>query len=403
MSGLVQGSLVIELPEVLAEKLRRLGIDAETYVLDLLVRALKLDPGEEVRVRVELARRFLDEGRSLVDRDPVQASEKLYRATEECVKVLAQYLNLREILESVMVVGGGVIGCEFAFILSSLGSQVTLVEALGRLLPLPSVDEDLSKVLQREMKKRRIKFMVNRTIEGVDEGGGRLRVMVGPSPSEEKSQGKEVKSVAVEVDRLLVCIGRTPVADDTGIERLGVKRNGRGWIIANERMETSEPHVYAVGDALGPEKIMLAHVASAEGFVAAVNAMGGNREMDYGAVPGAIFTMPEVADVGLTEAQAREQGFDVRSDTVLFRTLGKAQVIGEIAGQAKIVSDAGTGRILGVHMIGPHATDLIAEGTLAVQTGCTVKDLSETIHAHPTLSEVMGETAFRDVETPLYG
>ena len=188
-----------------------------------------------------------------------------------------------------------------------------------------------------------------------------------------------------------------------GLEKIGVKTDQRAWIITNDRMETNVSHVYAIGDVLGPAKIMLAHVASAEGFIAAINAMGGNRKMDYEAVPGGIFTMPEVADVGLTEIQARERGYNARSDTVLFRTLGKAQVIGEIAGQAKIVSDAETGKILGVHLIGPHATDLIAEGTLAVQTGCSVKDLAKTIHAHPTLSEVMGEVAFRATDMPLHG
>jgi len=312
-------------------------------------------------------------------------------------------LNLTAIPESILIVGGGVIGCEFAFILSSLGSQVTVVEAMDRLLPLPSVDEECSRVLQREMKKRRIRFMVNRTVESVDENGGKLRVNIGPSPFAKDLKEKDLKPLAVDVDKVLVSVGRVPNTDAVGLEQIGLKTDQRGWIIVNDRMETNVPHVYAIGDVLGPAKIMLAHVASAEGFVAAINATGGNREMDYRAVPGGIFTMPEVADVGLTEIQARERGYNTRSDTVLFRTLGKAQVIGEIAGQAKIVSDIETGRILGVHIIGPHATDLIAEGTLAVQTGCSVEDLAKTIHAHPTLSEVMGEAAFRATDMPLHG
>ena len=312
-------------------------------------------------------------------------------------------LDLTAIPESILIVGGGVIGCEFAFILSSLGSQVTVVEAMDRLLPLPSVDEDCSKVLQREMKKRKIRFMVNRAVESVDESEGKLRVNIGPSPFTKELKERDSKPVTMEVEKVLVSVGRVPCTKDIGLKDIGVRTDKRGWIIANDRMETSAPHVYAIGDVLGPAKIMLAHVASAEGFVAAVNAVGGNREMDYDTIPGAIFTMPEVADVGLTETQAREGGYDVRADTVLFRTLGKAQVIGEIAGQAKIVSDAETGKILGVHIIGPHATDLIAEGTLAVQTGCSVKDLAKTIHAHPTLSEVMGEAAFRATDMPLHG
>ncbi|MBW2096351.1 MAG: FAD-dependent oxidoreductase, partial [Deltaproteobacteria bacterium] len=219
-------------------------------------------------------------------------------------------LNLTGIPDSVLIVGGGVIGCEFAFILSSLGSQVTVVEAMERLLPLPSVDEDCSKILQREMKKRKIRFMVNRTMESVDEKQGKLHVDIGPSPFAKDLKKKDLKPLSVDVGKVLVSVGRLPNTEDVGLEQIGVKTDQRGWIIANDRMETNIPSVYAIGDVLGPAKIMLAHVASAEGFVAAVNAMGGNREMDYEAVPGGIFTMPEVADVGLTERQARERGYN---------------------------------------------------------------------------------------------
>ena len=202
---------------------------------------------------------------------------------------------------------------------------------------------------------------------------------------------------------MLVSVGRRPCTRNIGLENIGVTLDSRGWILADERMQTGVPGVYAVGDALGPSKVMLAHVASMEGAVAAENAAGGDRLMDYGLVPGAIFTMPEVANVGLTEAQAREKGIPVRSDTVLFRTMGKAQVIGEIAGEAKIISDAGTGRILGVHIVGPRATDLIAEGTLALKMQCTVKELAETIHAHPTFGEVLLEASFKAMDMSLHG
>jgi len=311
-------------------------------------------------------------------------------------------LDLLEIPESILIVGGGVIGCEFAFIFQALGSKVTVVEALSRMLPLPSVDEGCSKVLQREMKKRKIKFMVNSTVEKVQDEGAECRVTIGPSSfdRELKEQGSE--PYTVEVEKILVCIGRKPSIANSGIEKLGVKTDKKGWVITNERMETSVPDVYAIGDILGPSKIMLAHVASAEGIIAAENALGMDSKMNYNIVPGAIFTMPEVANVGLTEAQAREQDYSVRADIVLFRNVGKAQVIGEIAGEAKIVSDAENGKILGVHIIGPHATDLIAEGTLAIKMGCTVKELAETIHAHPTLAEIISETSFKALDRPLH-
>ncbi len=314
-----------------------------------------------------------------------------------------EVLNLREIPESILIVGGGVIGSEFAFILAALGSRVIVVEALSRLLPLPSVDEDCSKVLQREMKKRKIKIIVNKVVESYKDKDGKLSVTIGPSPFLENLSDKDKVPVLEEVDKILVCVGRKPNSTNIGLENIGVNVDEMGWIIANEKMETSIAGVYAIGDVLGPSKVMLAHVASAEGLVATENAMGGNKEMDYTTVPGAIFTTPEVANVGLTEVQAKKINDKARTDSVLFRTLGKAQVAGEIAGMAKIVSDADIGRILGVHIVGSHATDLIAEGTLAIKSGCSVKDLAETIHAHPTFSEVMQEASFEALDRSLHG
>ncbi|WP_419658628.1 GcvL: dihydrolipoyl dehydrogenase (E3 component of 2-oxoglutarate dehydrogenase complex) [Desulfosarcina variabilis str. Montpellier] len=312
-------------------------------------------------------------------------------------------LSLTQVPKSVMIVGGGVIGCEFAFILSSLGAQVTVVEALDRLLPLPSVDADCSKVLQREMKKRKIKFLVNRTAQTVEAGDGGLNVTIGPSPFMEAPSEKDKQPVTAQVEKMLVCIGRQPNTADLGLDTIGLEPDKRGWITVNDRMETAVSGVYAIGDVLGPEKIMLAHVASTEGQVAAENAMGAKREMDYQVVPGAIFTTPEVANVGLSEAQARDKGVDVRADSVLFRTLGKAQVIGEIAGQAKIVSEKDSGKILGVHIVGPHATDLIAEAALAMQMGGSVTDVAATIHAHPTLAEIMLEVSCKALDRSLHG
>jgi len=312
-------------------------------------------------------------------------------------------LDLHEIPESMMIVGGGAIGSEFAFIFASLGSKVTVVEAMSRILPLPSVDKDCSKVIQREMKKRKIEFKINSTVKKIEEDREKVRVTIGPSHFGQQQKESGSKPFTIETNKLLVCIGRKPNTSNIGLKQLGVKMDEKGWIDANERMETSVSDVYAIGDVLGPSRAMLAHVASTEGLTAAENAMGGSRVMNYRVVPGAIFTMPEVANVGLTEAQAREQGYTARSDSVLFRNIGKPHVIGEIAGQIKMVSDAKNGRILGIHIVGPHATDLIAEGTLAVKLGATVKELSETIHAHPTLSEVMLEASLKALDRSLHG
>ncbi len=303
-------------------------------------------------------------------------------------------LNLLSIPDSVLIVGGGVIGCEFAFIFSSLGAKVTVVEAMPRVLPLESIDEESSKIIQREMKKRKIDFMTNCTVTGVEQNSKKVCVTIGPSSLADGTKAGNIKPKNVEVEKVLVCIGRKPIPLDMDLEEHGIKTDQKGWVMVDSHMKTDNPDIFAIGDILGPSKIMLAHVASFEGQVAAENAMGKPKDMHYDVVPGAIFTMPEVASVGLTEVQAKDQGYNVRSDKVLFRTLGKAHVIGEIAGQAKIISDSENGKIVGVHIVGEHATDLIAEGTLAIHTGCTVNDLAQTIHAHPTLSEVMMEAAF---------
>jgi dihydrolipoamide dehydrogenase len=312
-------------------------------------------------------------------------------------------LSLQGIPRSLLIVGGGVIGCEFAFIFACLGSKVTLVEAMPRVLPLPSVDEDCSKVIQREMKKRKIELLVNRTVGTVEEREGRCLITLGPSPCVQEPQDLDKKPMVVVADNILVCIGRKPNTPGMGIERVGVKTDEKGWMIADREMRTTVPHIYAIGDALGPSRPMLAYVASAEGLVAAENAVGGKHEVTYDAIPGVVFTIPEVANVGLTEAQAGDQGYNARCASLLFRNLGKPHVIGEIAGEAKIVFDAESGRILGIHLVGPNASDLIGEGTLALKVGCTIQELAETIHAHPTLAEIYMEVSLKALGRPVHG
>ena len=245
--------------------------------------------------------------------------------------------------------------------------------------------------------------MINRMVEKVESMDQRLRVTIGPSQFVAEPRKKDLKPLTLEADKILVCIGRQINTAGMGLEKIGVKVDHAGWVLADQHMETGVPQVYAVGDVLGPSKVMLAHVATREGLIAAENLMGSRERMDYGVVPSVIFTTPEVANVGLTGTQAKEQGIQVRSDSVLFRNLGKSHVIGEIAGEAKIISDAEKGKILGVHMVGPQASDLIAEGALAVKLGCTVKELAETIHAHPTLAEVMMEVSFKALDRPMHG
>lgn len=301
-------------------------------------------------------------------------------------------LELAAVPGRLVVAGGGVIGCELAFIFQALGSAVTVVEGLDRILPVPSIDADLSKLIQREMKKRRIGCELARTVRGVDASGPTLRVTLGPSPFVKEAVIPERGETVLEADMVLVAVGRAPNTEALGLSLAGVEMDRRGWIKVNRRMETSVPGIYAIGDVLGPERIMLAHVAAMEGMVAARNCLGGAEEMDYSAVPAAVFTTPEVATVGLTEAQAREKGLNVVCVQSQFRELGKAQAMGELAGLFKLVTDADTGRLLGAHLAGAHVSDIIAEPTLALTLKATAKDLAGAVHAHPTLAEGIFET-----------
>ena len=307
-------------------------------------------------------------------------------------------LTLEDLPESMVIIGGGVIGCEFAFILQSLGVAVTVVEALDRILPLDSIDRSVSKLLLREMKKRKIKVLTETIVSGFKKTETGLEVTLAPASGMEK---KSAGPVAAE--KLAVCAGRSPQTAGLGLETISLETDAGGFIPANGKLETAVPGVYAIGDILGPKKVMLAHAASHEGLAAAENACGESSEMRYDAIPGAVFTSPETASVGITTEQAAARKIEVNTATVNFRNIGKAQAIGEIAGEALLISEKGSGRILGVHLTGPHATDLIGEAALAVTKGLTAADLAETVHPHPTLSEIFPETALSLSGHPLHG
>jgi dihydrolipoamide dehydrogenase len=285
-------------------------------------------------------------------------------------------LRLDRIPRSILIVGAGIIGCEFACILKEFGSDVTLVEMLPR--AVATEDIEISELLEREFRKKKIKLIKNVKAERLDIKGDGVHATI--------SDGKKITA-----EKVLVAVGRALNSDGIGIEEIGMEKGKRGEIAVNGRMETNIPGVYAIGDVAGGP--LLAHVASRQGIIAVRNMMGNEEEIDYTSVPSAIFTSPEIASVGLREQDAAANNINIRTGHFQFRALGKAHVMGEIEGLVKIVSDLRTDRVLGVHIIGPHASDLIHEGTLAIRNGLTVRDVSETIHAHPTLSEVLMEAA----------
>lgn len=296
----------------------------------------------------------------------------------ERVLTSTEALQLSGLPRTFLIVGGGVIGMEFASMLSSLGTQVTVVEMLPQILAME--DPMLVRVLQGALQKQGVTFHVNTKVEKVATAASGVRVEISGGTS-------------VEAERVLIATGRSLNSKGIGLERVGAKTE-RGAIQVNERMETSVSGIYAIGDVTGIS--LLAHVASMQGLVAAANATGGHAAMDYSAIPNCIYTDPEIASVGLSEPQAKEQGHAVKVGRFNFAALGKAMCIGETAGMVKVVADAETEKVLGVGMVGPHATDIIAEGVLAVRHGLTVHQVAETMHSHPTLPEAVGE-AMHDV------
>ncbi len=283
---------------------------------------------------------------------------------------------LTEIPDSLIIVGAGIIGCEFAFLFSALGCEVTMLEMLPR--AVATEDEDISKILESELKKEKVRLLVEQEIECVEKKSGFVEAVL--------SGGERIKA-----EKALISIGRTMNTEGMDLEGIGVALSKRGSIQVDSSMKTNVPGVFAAGDVTGGK--LLAHKASAEGIAAITNALGGNQTMRYENIPAGIFTHPEIGSIGLTEGEARNAGKPIRTGRFPYRGLGRAQVAGEIVGEVKIVSDEVTGEILGVHIIGAQAAELIHEAALAMTWELTVEELSGTIHAHPTLSEIVMEAA----------
>lgn len=289
-------------------------------------------------------------------------------------------LDLTETPRSVLIVGGGVEGCEFACLFSGLGSEVSVVEMMPTVLPLE--DEVAITTLTRELKKRKVQLFLNTQITKWSAVDGGVNATL--------ESGEELVA-----DIMLISVGRRMNSGQLGLETVGVHLGSKGEILVSEKLETSVPGIYAIGDVTG--KSMLAHVASAQGKVAASNAMGQSQSINYDVIPAGIFTLPEIGRVGLTEAQARERGRPIAVGRFRCAGLGKAQAVGETIGQYKVIADEQTKQILGVHIVGSHAADLIHEAALAMHGGLTVAHLAEMIHAHPTFAEGLMEAA-EDVE-----
>ncbi len=290
-------------------------------------------------------------------------------------------LTLEQLPKSIVIIGGGAIGLECAQIMRGLGSEVSIVEMMPKILP--TEDTEIASMLADILKKEGIDVFTNARVTGIA-GAGPGREVVSFTIGDEGSEQERM------AEKVLLAVGRYPCTDDLGVEKLGLAVDD-GRLVVNERMETNVPGVYAIGDVVGG--LMLAHVATDEGKCAAENVMGADRKMDYKAVPRCAYTSPEVAAVGLTEKEARETYGDVKVGRFPFAASGRALILNQAAGMVKIIGDASYGEILGVHIIGPQATELVAEAVLAMKMEATSEDLASSIHAHPTLSEAVMEAA----------
>ena len=288
-----------------------------------------------------------------------------------------QALELSRQPKRLAVLGGGVVGTEFACFFAAIGTEVTLVEMLPRLLP--AEDDEIAQTLERELKKQKIALHLNTRVDGMthEPDGATTLTLAG---------GK-----TVTVDTVLVATGRRPYAADLGLEALGVARGDRGKIVVNERLQTSVPGLYAIGDVTDIKQ--LAHFASAQGKAAAEIVAGHPAQTNWRAVPAATFTTPEIASVGLTEREAAAEGRPLKIGRFPFRAHGRSIADGELVGFVKLIADATTDQVLGAHIIGAKASELIHECALAIAADLNARDLAQAIHAHPTLTETIGEAA----------
>lgn len=287
-------------------------------------------------------------------------------------------LALEEVPERMMVIGGGYIGLELGTVYAKLGSKVTVVEMMDSILF--GMDPDCTKMVARKLRKMGVEVMLKSKAKGWEERDGRAVVTL-------ETEGGEV---TVDTDKVLVSVGRRPNSENLGLETLGIKTE-RGFIKVDKKLRTNVPGIYAIGDVAGG--MLLAHKATKEGVVCAEIIAGHNEEMDIRTMPAVVFTDPEVATTGMTEAEAKEAGHELKVGKFPFAALGRALSVNDTDGFAKVIGDAETGEILGVHIVGNGASDLISEGALAIEMGAVVQDMMLTVHPHPTLSESLMETA----------
>jgi dihydrolipoamide dehydrogenase len=299
---------------------------------------------------------------------------------KERVITSTEALKLPEVPKHLVIIGGGVIGIELGQVYLRLGAQVSVVEYMDRIVP--GMDSSLSKELTKVLKKQGMKFYVSHKVQSVERKGKVVTV---------QAEDKKGQIVSLEGDYALVSVGRRPYTDGLNAEKAGVKITDRGIVEVNDHLQTNIPNIYAIGDVV--RGAMLAHKAEEEGTMVAEILAGQKPHIDYNLIPGVVYTWPEVAAVGQTEEQLKESGVAYKAGSFPFKALGRARAGGDIDGFVKILADAKTDEVLGVHMIGARCADLIAEAVVAMEFRASAEDISRMSHAHPTFAEAIKEAA----------
>ena len=299
---------------------------------------------------------------------------------KERIITSTEVLNLKEIPKHLVVIGGGVIGLELGSVYLRLGSQVTVVEYMDKIIP--TMDGALSKELTKVLKKQGMKFMLSTGVQSVERNGDSVKIT---------AKDKKGEEVSVEGDYVLVSVGRKPFTEGLGLEKGGVELDERGRVKVNDHLQTNVANIYAIGDVV--KGAMLAHKAEEEGVFVAETLAGQKPHINYNLIPGVVYTWPEVAGVGKTEEQLKEEGAAYKVGSFPMRALGRSRASGDIDGLIKILADEKTDEVLGVHMIGARAADLIAEAVTAMEFRASAEDISRMSHAHPTYAEAIKEAA----------
>jgi dihydrolipoamide dehydrogenase len=381
--GVVLGDVGLDLKRMLTRKEK--VVKTSTSGVDYLFKKNKI-------TRYSGHAKFLDASRvevTGVDEDAEIQAKHIIIATGSNVATLpgveldgdriassTEALGYDEVPEHLVVIGAGYIGLEMGSVWLRLGAQVTVLEYLDRILP--GMDADMAKEAHKIFKKQGMEFELGSKVTGAHVEGGRTFV---------ERDGAET----IECDRVLVAVGRTPNTDNLGLDAIGLELDSRGRIPVDDHFATSAENVYAVGDVI--RGAMLAHKAEHEGVACVERIVTGYGHVNYDAIPGIVYTHPEVASVGRTEEELNEAGIEYGKGVYPFRANGRARALGQLDGKVKILAHAETDRILGVHILGPRAGDLIAEAAVAIEFGASAEDLARSSHAHPTLAEAVKEAA----------